>query len=79
MQPERSNEQPPEIDREVWSEGALTVTGCAEFMACSRKTIFEKMKSGELVWGRFGSHRRIPRRSAIDLLAGQTPELDPNP
>jgi excisionase family DNA binding protein len=59
---------PPVLDREVWLEGALTVTGAAAMMACSRKTVFILMKEGRLPWGRFGSQRRIPRRSVIDLL-----------
>ena len=61
--------EPPSLPREIWADGALTVSKCAQFMDCSRKTVFEKMNNG-LPWGRFGEQRRIPKRAAIDDLAG---------
>jgi excisionase family DNA binding protein len=64
--------EPPKLDRDVWLDGALTVTGAASLMATSRKTVFVMMKEGRLPWGRFGSHRRIPRRAVIDVLAGRS-------
>lgn len=64
-------EQPPDLDRDIWTEGAETVTGAADFLSCSRKHVFTLMKKQSLAWGRLGRSRRIPRRSLIDLLTGE--------
>ncbi len=61
---------PPALERDIWLDGAVTVTGAAAMMACSRKTIFVFMKEGRLPWARFGAQRRIPRKAVIDFLAG---------
>jgi excisionase family DNA binding protein len=62
-------EKPPDLDRNIWSEGAETVTGAAHFLSCSRKHVFTLMKKQRLAWGRFGRSRRIPRRALMDLLS----------
>lgn len=67
---EVSAPEPPKVDREMWSEGAMTVTKAAKAMDTSRKNVFVMMGDGRLPWGRFGCHRRIPRKAVIDLLAG---------
>lgn len=61
--------QPPVTPRELWADGAMTVTQVAKFLAISRKTVFVMMNEGRLPWGRLGSHRRIPKRAVLDLFA----------
>jgi len=64
-------EVPPALPRELWSEGAKSVTDAAAFLGCSRKHVFELMRLGTLPWGRFGRReRRIPTRALVDYLAG---------
>lgn len=62
--------QPPQVDRAMWSEGSLTVSQAAKFLATSRKTVFTMMGDGRLPWGRLGCHRRIPKQAVLDLLSG---------
>lgn len=63
--------EPPVLPRKIWEDGAMTVTQTARFLGCSRKHCFELMSRGELPWGRLGKTRRIPRKAALDLLAGE--------
>ncbi len=60
---------PPSVPREAWREGAATASQAAEFLGCSRKHVFALMARGELVWGRLGKARRIPRTALVDLLS----------
>ena len=59
----------PDVPREAWVEGALTVSAAAAFLGCSRKHLFDKMADGSLAWGRLGRSRRIPKGALLDLLA----------
>ena len=71
--PIRRAPNPKSLPREVWEEGAFTPIQAAEFLGTSVRTVFDRMKSGELPWNRFGRDRRIPKSYCVDLLANAKP------
>lgn len=62
--------KPPETkgdSAQLAASGFLTVAEAAQFLAVSRTTIYELLRSGAIPSARFGRARRIPRQALIDF------------
>jgi excisionase family DNA binding protein len=52
---------------ELIADGFMKVPEAAAFLGLGRSTLYEMMDRGELVYARFGTARRIPRRAVVEL------------
>jgi excisionase family DNA binding protein len=61
---------PAEPDpRELWADGALTLTQAARFTGQSRRTLAQLIAAGELPFSQPGKCVLLPRRVLVDRLA----------
>ena len=58
-----------DFGEDLWTKGAVSVQGAADFLSLSRRTIYEMMSDGELPSRKLRGRRLLPRTALINLLS----------
>ena len=59
-----------ERNKELMTDGLVTVEEGCRFLSLSRSKMYEMMDAGLLAYVKLGRSRRIPRKALIDAAAG---------